>query len=92
MSKQTTDIVLNYYERSIKVSSYNINEGQITKYNSEINDFVKEQRALMDHLRNFKQHIKQIVPMKEQELMYYKQFASFLQKYEEGHEKPGEQN
>lgn len=41
----------------------------------------------MDHLRNFKQHIKLIVPMKEQELQYYKQFAEFLQKYEDGNEK-----
>ena len=41
----------------------------------------------MDHLRNFKGHIKQIVPMKQQELAYYKQFADFLQKYEESNEK-----
>ena len=27
--------------------------------------------------------------MKEQELKYYKQFAEFLQKYEEGNEKSG---
>ena len=32
----------------------------------------------MDHLRLFKTHIKQIVPMKQQELTYYKQFADFL--------------
>ena len=41
----------------------------------------------MDHLRNFKGHIKQIVPMKQQELAYYKQFADFLQKYEESNER-----
>ena len=41
----------------------------------------------MDHLKNFKQHIHQITPMKETELKYYKQFADFLQKYEEGNEK-----
>ena len=58
MSKQSTDMVLEYYEKTIKVSTYNINEGQLTRYNGEINDFVKEQKTLMDHLRNFKQHIK----------------------------------
>lgn len=62
----------------------------MTRYNGDINEFVKEQKVLMDHLRNFKQHIKQIVPMKEQELLYYKQFADFLQKYEDGNEKSGE--
>ena len=41
----------------------------------------------MDHLRGFKSHIQNIVPMKEQELKYYKSFADFLQKYEEGSEK-----
>jgi len=38
----------------------------------------------MEYLKNFKEHIAKIVPMKEQELRYYKQFADFLQKYEEG--------
>lgn len=32
----------------------------------------------MDHLKEFKKHIKQIVPMKEEEMRYYKQFANFL--------------
>ena len=58
MTKQTTDMVLKYYDSTIKISGYNISEGILAKYNGDINDFVKEQRALMDHLRNFKQHIK----------------------------------
>jgi len=41
----------------------------------------------MDHLKDFKKHIKQIVPMKEEEMRYYKQFADFLNKYEESNEK-----
>ena len=41
----------------------------------------------MGHLRNFKQHIGAIVPIKEQELLYYKQFSEFLQKYEETQDK-----
>lgn len=41
----------------------------------------------MGHLKNFKQYIGAIVPMKEAELKYYKEFAGFLQKYEEGQDK-----
>lgn len=41
----------------------------------------------MDYLRSFKGHITSMVPMKEQELRYYKRFAEFLQKYEDGNEK-----
>ena len=44
----------------------------------------------MDQLKNFKQHIKLIVPMKEEELNYYKQFADFLNKYEVTNEKHSE--
>jgi hypothetical protein len=47
-------------------------------YNHEIHNFVKEQKKLLDNLRNFKSHISNLVPMKEQELKYYKQFAEFL--------------
>jgi hypothetical protein len=41
----------------------------------------------MNHLNKFKTYINNIVPLKEQELRYYKEFASFLAKYEEGNEK-----
>jgi len=33
---------------------------------------MKDQKEQMDHLKHFKQHIKLIVPMKEEELNYYK--------------------
>jgi len=52
---------------------------------------VKEQKQLMDYLKNFKTHIHQIVPMKEQELKYYKQFTDFLHKYEVSSEKVNDQ-
>ena len=78
-----TDKVFMHFQRNIKISGYNQKEGQIGKYNQDINDFVKEQKVLMNHLKNFKQYITQIVPMKEQELKYYKQFTEFLTKYEQ---------
>jgi hypothetical protein len=41
----------------------------------------------LGHLKNFTKYIGSIVPMKEQELSYYKEFAGFLSKYEENCEK-----
>jgi thiamine phosphate synthase YjbQ (UPF0047 family) len=79
--------VLAYYYKNIRISSPNQKEGVLSKYTNDINDFVKEQKILMGHLKNFKQYIGQIVPMKESELRYYKQFAEFLQKYENNQEK-----
>lgn len=42
---------------------------------------------MLGHLKNFKQYVGAIVPLKDQELKYYQQFADFLGKYEEGIEK-----
>lgn len=44
---------------------------------------MKDCRDLIAHLRQFKKQIKVIVPIKEQELQYYKHFVDFLIKYEE---------
>lgn len=37
----------------------------------------------MKNLKEFKTYITQIVPAKEQELQYYRQFTGFLSKYED---------
>ena len=50
-------------------------------------EFAREQKVLKEHLRNFNGHLNHLVPMKEQELAYYKQFAEFLNKYEDTNEK-----
>lgn len=50
----------------------------IAKYNAEINDFVKEQKMHLGHLKNFTKYVNAIVPMKETEMRYYKEFAEFL--------------
>lgn len=57
---------------NIKISDINLPESTVAKYNAEITEYVKEQKILMEHLKDFKSHIKQIVPMKEEELRYYK--------------------
>jgi len=38
---------------------------------------------MITHLKSFKKHIKVILPIKESEIHYYKQFVDFLIKYEE---------
>ena len=78
LSKTTTDRVLQFYYNEIKISSPHQKEGILSKYTQDINDFVKEQKILMGHLKTFKTHIGAIVPIKEQELLYYKQFSDFL--------------
>jgi hypothetical protein len=52
-----------------------------------VNAFVKDCTALMQALEVFKNQMKMIVPMKDQEVMYYKNFVDFLSKYEEVSEK-----
>ena len=92
LQKTSTDFVLTFYRQNIKVSNPNIPEATVSKYSAEIIQFVKDQKEQMDQLKNFKQHIKLIVPMKEEELNYYKQFAEFLNKYEVTNEKHSETN
>jgi hypothetical protein len=41
----------------------------------------------MEYLKQFRYHVNNIVPMKEQEMRYYQRFAEFLQRYEDGEEK-----
>lgn len=59
------------------------NELKIKHHNEKINDFVKDCRDFIDHLKKFKKQVKLIVPIKEQEVMHYKDFVEFLIKYEE---------
>ena len=55
----------------------------MARYNAEINDFVKEQKTLLGHLKHFTKYVNVIVPGKESEMRYYTDFSDFLGKYEE---------
>lgn len=46
-----------HFQRNIKITGFNQKEAQVSKYSQDINDFVKEQKVLMNHLKNFKQYI-----------------------------------
>ena len=59
------------------------NDFTLKKYNEKINDFIKDCREFIDHLKKFKKQMKMIVPIKEQEVQHYKDFIDFLIKYEE---------
>jgi hypothetical protein len=49
-----------------------------------VTKFAKDQQNLNLHLHEFKKTLKNIVPIKEQERLYYHQFSNFLERYEEG--------
>ena len=94
LERATTSHVLKYYQIKIPIANSieQYGENKMEEYTNQIRLFVKEQKTLLDHLKKFKVYINNIVPLKEQELRYYKQFAGFLAKYEDGNEKGEEQS
>lgn len=72
---------------NVNISTINLQEGVLARYNAEISDFVKEQKNLLGHLKNFTKYVNVIVPNKETEMRYYQEFASFLSQYEENQDK-----
>ena len=84
----TTDQMLARFREVIPVDEQGADEYKIKRYNDEvINGFIKDCQVLMQALESFKNQMKIIVPMKDQEVMYYKNFVDFLVKYEEVNEK-----
>jgi hypothetical protein len=43
---------------NIKVSDTNLPDSKVQQYNAEIAEYVKDQKVLMDRLKEFKKHIK----------------------------------
>ncbi len=52
-------------------------------FNEEVTAFAKDQANLNLHLQEFKKTLKNIVPIKEQERLYYHSFSNFLERYED---------
>jgi hypothetical protein len=76
------------FREVIPVNESDADEYKIKRYNDEvINGFIKDCQVLMQALDQFKNQMRQIVPMKDQEVVYYKNFVDFLVKYEEVNEK-----
>jgi hypothetical protein len=80
----TTDQMLARFREVIPVNEGGNDEFKIKRYNDEvINGFVKDCALLMNSLTIFRNQMKVVVPMKDQEVLYYKNFVDFLVKYEE---------
>jgi hypothetical protein len=91
----TTDDLLARYRLVMPLNEM-AGEQKIKAYNDSkflfisklvINDFVRDCKDYTEHLRGFKKHIKVIVPIKEAEVSYYKEFVDFLVKYEDTNNK-----
>ena len=77
----TEDLLVRF--RTVVPVNETAGEIKLKSHNEGINDFVRDCRDYLEHLKKFKKHIKVIVPIKEQEVTYYKEFADFLVKYED---------
>lgn len=72
------------FREVIPVNEEGADEYKIKRYNDDvINGFIRDCRVLMQALSTFNNQMKVVVPMKDQEVMYYKNFVDFLVKYEE---------
>ena len=78
----STEDLLARFRKELPIQETN-DDLKIKQYNEGIQDFVKECKDVLDHLRRFKKQIKMIVPIKEQEVIYNREFVDFLVKYEE---------
>ena len=89
LERITTTHVLRYYQVKLPLqkSVQFYGEAEIDQYNKIINEFIKEQNQLIKHLRAFRKNVNDLVPMKEQELLYYNKFVGFLSNYEEAADK-----
>jgi len=95
MVRQTTDDLLARYRVVMPINEM-ASEHKLKQYNDgksylsnivAINDFVRDCKDFTEHLKGFKKHIKMIVPIKEAEVVYYKEFVDFLVKYEDSNSK-----
>jgi thiamine phosphate synthase YjbQ (UPF0047 family) len=82
LPKLTTDDILKRFREKIPLVE-DAEEFKIKQYNQQISDFIKEIRDLIAILKVFKKHTKAIVPIREQELFFYKNYLDFLVKYED---------
>ena len=78
----STDQQLQRLRAKIPVDE-NISPMQLKVFNDQINEFVGDCKDLIQHLKQFKSSVKDIVPIKEKELQYYQTFTNFLIKYEQ---------
>ena len=86
MPRLTTDDLLARFRVCMPVNEM-AGDLKIKAHNEAINEFVRDTRDYLEQLETFKKQVKAIVPIKEMEVSYYKDFADFLVKYEENNAK-----
>lgn len=74
----------------LKKSLQYYGEAEVEEMNSKINKFIVECNFLSKHLRAFRGNVNNLLPIKAQEIRYYKNFVGFLDGYETGNEKANE--
>ena len=57
LHRTNTDMLLNFFKTKIPNIVFDINETRVSKYNQDIHAFVKDQKNIMEHLKNFRTHI-----------------------------------
>ena len=82
LPKRTTNDFMAVYRSWIPLQE-GMNDIKTKQYEEAVHEFVKECKDIIEHLKKFKKQIKMIVPIKEQEVTYYKEFVDFLIKYED---------
>ena len=82
MPRLTTDDLLARFRVCMPVNEM-AGDLKLKAHNEAINEFVRDTRDYLEQLEAFKKQVKAIVPIKEMEVSYYKDFADFLVKYEE---------
>jgi hypothetical protein len=82
LPRLTTDALLSRFRTCVPVNE-TAGDIKLKSHNQAIHEFVRDCRDYLEHLKGFKKYVKAIVPIKEMEVSYYKEFSSFLVKYEE---------
>jgi hypothetical protein len=82
MPRLSTDDLLLRFRKCMPVNEM-AGEFKLKAHNESIHEFVRDCKEYLEQLEAFKHHVKAILPIKEMEVQYYKEFSDFLTKYED---------
>lgn len=71
MPKPKTNDILNLYRSTIHINE-NEDDRNMKLMEQDIDAFIKDHKEIQKHLKTFKQLIKSVVPIKDQQNGYYK--------------------
>ena len=84
LERVTTSHLLKFYEIKVPLTTHpsQYGDARLEAMAKETVSYIKERQSLLNYLKNFRRHANNIVPYKDLEMKYYKNFATFLEKYE----------